>query len=89
MTTRVRYSNNNGTLTATNLVSSTLNDVLTVTLYPSTLTADITKSDSSLVTTVTGVSLAMLKKNVKTSLQANGVTFLNEVRNRTTSSQAA
>ncbi len=89
MTTRVRYSNVDGVLTATNLVSTTLGDTLTVALHPQSLTAYIKKSDLSLVQTVNGVSLAMLKKNVKTALQSNGVSFLNEVRNRTTSSSQA
>lgn len=81
MTTRVRYSNIDGTLTATNLVSTTLGDMLTVSLYPQTMEALIRKSDGSAVSTVTSKSLAMLKKNVKHELLNLGVVFLSEVRN--------
>lgn len=81
MTTRVRYSNIDGTLIATNLVSTTLGDTLTVSLYPQTMEALIRKSDKTTAALVAGKSLAMLKKNVKLELLNLGVVFLSEVRN--------
>lgn len=82
MTTRVRYSNINGTLIASELVSTTLGDTLTVTLDATQLEASITKSDGSLLQKVMGPSLATLKKQVKVILTSHGVVFLNEVRNK-------
>lgn len=82
MTTRVRYSNINGSLVANGLVSTTLGDTLSVTLDASQLIATISKSNGEVVEQLNGVSLAMLKKTVKTALTAHGVVFLNEVRNK-------
>ena len=89
MKTRLRYSNVNNTLVATDLVSNIHNDTLTVVLVPETLTATILTSEKHVVWSQTSPSLPELKRVTKKALTQHGVVFLDELRKRKTNQEQA
>lgn len=80
MKTRIRYTETNGMLTSS-VMSTTMNDVLTVTLLPSELKYTVASS-TRVIAEGTGTSLVDLKKQAKKALRDNGASFLSELRKK-------